>query len=304
MASSVPVRVVGIDTAVTIAAGGTWNAGGKGAANSTFNCAVLRDGSVQCWGEFPGNLGGAVPVVVPGVHAALSVAGGNWHACALTLGGSIQCWGNNVYGQLGNASVTDSNAPTTVVGINEAVDVVGLGSNFTCALLKAGSVECWGELGLAHISSALGSTPVPIPIAGPPATRIAAGYEHACAVLADGQVQCWGDGPPAIVPGVGAGVAVAVGKSHACALRSDGTIQCWGENQFGQLGRRSDDLATVSQLHDAVAVSAGYNYSCALSKGGAAWCWGVNLTGQLGDGEDLTVEHKEPHYEPVRVRGL
>jgi alpha-tubulin suppressor-like RCC1 family protein len=299
--SVVPVQVTGIDSAVAIAAGGTWNAGGKGAANSTFNCAVLRGGSVQCWGAAPGNSGvSSVPVLVPGIDHAVAVAGGNSHACALLQSGSIQCWGSNNHGQLGNGSLTSSLAPVTVLGISNATEVVGLGSDFTCALLTGGSVECWGDQWFdSNVNPSVidSSTPNAILLDGPAPVRIAAGYHNACAVSPDGGVQCWtGVSPdrPVTVPGVKSAKAVAVGLSHACALLSDGTIQCWGQNQYGLFGNPSGAPAAVSGISDAVAVSAGYGYSCALLKAGSAWCWGpagLGTPGVVGD-------------TPVEVRGF
>ena len=103
-----PLQVVGISSGIAIASGGTWNSGGQGAANSAFNCAVLRDGSVQCWGAVPGTVGfTSLPILMPGIQHAVAVSGGDWHACALSDSGSIQCWGANDMGQLGSGSTTE-----------------------------------------------------------------------------------------------------------------------------------------------------------------------------------------------------
>jgi len=311
--TAVPAQVIGIGSAVAIAAGGTWNAGGMGAARSSFNCAVLRDGSVQCWGEVPGYdsngaqqsggfAGTSVPILVPGIHHAIAVAAGNWHVCVLLSSGSLQCWGNNRWGQLGNGGLTGGSDPVTVLGIENATAVVGLGSNFSCALLAGGSVKCWGGyLADPNRGTAQGSTtPLEVPIAGP-ASSIAAGYDRACAVVADRSVQCW-TGPnsvPVAVPGVGSATAVTVGVRHACALLSDGTIQCWGENDHGELGTNQPSRP-VSNIHDAVAISAGYSYSCAVLKSGTTWCWGSDTTGQLGDGGELGMYN----VIPVQVVGF
>ncbi|HEY3256235.1 MAG TPA: hypothetical protein VGJ91_19890 [Polyangiaceae bacterium] len=227
--SALPVQVLGIDSAIAIASGGTWTAGGKGAANSSFNCALLRGGSVRCWGRVPDTVGSQpVPLLVPGIDHAVAVAAGNWHACALLEGGSVQCWGDNSRGQLGNGSSTNGGKRFPVLGISSATAIVGAGSDFTCAALAGGSVECWGEY---FEAVARGSTiPVTIAIQGVTPSGIAAGYTGACAVLPDGSVQCWSGvdtSAPVPVPGVHSAKTVTMGLSHACALLSDGTIQCW-----------------------------------------------------------------------------
>ena len=72
-------------------------------------CAVLADGTAQCWG---GNVNGALgdgtetnrlsPAVVSGLSNADSIECGESHTCAHLANDTIQCWGNNQSGQLGN----------------------------------------------------------------------------------------------------------------------------------------------------------------------------------------------------------
>lgn len=292
--SSVPVQVLGIDSAVAIAAGGFSDPAGL----LTYNCAVLRDGSVQCWGLVPGHDGKAsVPVPIPGIQRAIAVAAGNIHACALSSIGSIQCWGGNTWGQLGDGIEKSSQQPVTVLGIDDAKSVVGLASDFSCAVLTAGSVVCWGAYFIdsnGRLDSS--SRPVAIPSVETTPTGIAAGYDQACSISPDGHVQCWRSPylrPPETLPH--AAKAVAVGLNHACALLSDGTIQCWGINYYGE----TDE----NEIHDAIAVSAGPSYTCALLKTGSVWCWGSNASGQLGNGAD-GVDRMDRNGTPVEVRGF
>ena len=123
MDSTVPVTVVGITSAVAVGAG------------YYFACALLSDGSIQCWGDnglayelgsgsttlscgSPPQPCSSVPVTVSGITNAVGLAVAKFHACALLNSGSIQCWGDDANGgELGNGSTIDSPVPVTVVGL-------------------------------------------------------------------------------------------------------------------------------------------------------------------------------------------
>ncbi len=115
-----PVEVENITDASAVADGGA------------HSCAVLADSHVECWGvNVSGQLGNgeggkgfpnesqisATPVEALGIASAVEVTAGGSHTCALLSSGHIQCWGNDVYGELGNNSETDSDVPVNVTGI-------------------------------------------------------------------------------------------------------------------------------------------------------------------------------------------
>ena len=56
----------------------------------------------------------------------------------------MSCWGRNYFGQLGNGTTIDANAPVTVVGITDAARV-SAGGEHTCALRSPGGLVCWGS---------------------------------------------------------------------------------------------------------------------------------------------------------------
>lgn len=92
--STTPVRVSGITNPAAVAAG------------LVYTCAMLSDGTVQCWGaNFYGQLGNgsltgsSVPTTVSGITDAIAIATAvSDPTCAVLSGGSIQCWGYNYYG--------------------------------------------------------------------------------------------------------------------------------------------------------------------------------------------------------------
>lgn len=136
---SQPVAVSGISIAMAIAAG------------RDHSCAVMVNGSVQCWGsDTLGQLGNglsaasASPVTVVGIPNAKTIAAGASHTCITSFAGSVQCWGANQYGQLGNGGTTDSNSPTLMKDVLNAIYVIA-GYYHSCAVLAGGGVQCSGE---------------------------------------------------------------------------------------------------------------------------------------------------------------
>src|SRR3989454_251269 len=209
--SSVPVAVRGLTTATRVVTG------------DAHTCALLGDGTVQCWGVGDSGQRGdgtfnnisTVPAAVVGITGAVAVAARGYHSCALLGDGTVWCWGRNSDGQLG-VTPSGSQCPTT--------------PGFFCSSTPVRA---------AGITSAAGV--------------IAGGY-HTCALFGDGTAQCWGrnydgqlgDGTatssstPVRVGGITGAVAVSAGVLHTCALLSDWTVKCWGAvgpgNDFGQLG--------------------------------------------------------------------
>lgn len=282
-------------------------------AGHDVTCAVLHDGMLECWGASTasgtGNQGLNVPpTVIAGGIADVSV--GFLHACAVRGDGSVVCWGGGSHGQLGNGdtSVTYEPTPTPVQGVSGAV-AVAAGADLTCALLKDGTVNCWG-LGPGD-GSVLSDTPVAVKGLACPAEQVVVGSDHACALLSDASVMCWGYGGDGEL-GLGTGVAsapfpkavlglppakgISARYQHTCALLTDGTARCWGNG--GPYLKDSFTPVPVPGLAGLVALASGQWHDCALLEDGRIVCWGYNSSGQLGDG---TIKNSPT---PVEVVGL
>jgi alpha-tubulin suppressor-like RCC1 family protein len=279
-----PVPALGNVTAISVGAG--------------FTCALLSDGTVQCWGaNGAGQLGNSTtnsdtPVAVSGLSGVIAISAGTDFACALLSGGSVQCWGEITYGEFdgstGCAGSPCSRTPVAISGLG-VVTAIAAGDSFACALLSHGPVQCWG----ANTSGQLGDPEATTP------------------------------SPPVVVPGLSHVTAIAAGKysGSACALLSGGTVECWGDNKYGQLGDGtstgpqscssfpcSTTPVAVMGLSGATAISVGDGFACALLSGGTVQCWGLNVDGALGNGTTTgpqTCFSSNPcSLTPVAVSGL
>src|SRR5947208_9054220 len=291
--SSVPVAVRGLTTATRVVTG------------DSHTCALLGDGTVQCWGVGDSGQRGdgtfnnisTVPVAVVGLSNAAAVAARGYHSCALLGDGTVWCWGRNVDGQLGNGTRAPvdcspgscgSSTPVRAGGITGAVAVIA-GGYHTCALFGDGTAQCWGRNDDGQLGDGTRiSSSTPVPVGGlTGAAAVSGGFYHTCALLGDGTVQCWGQNyegqlgngivggvstTPVLVAGLANVRAVSGGYRHTCALLRDGTVQCWGRNVEGQLGdgttTSSSTPVRVGGTTGAVAVSAGGIHTCALLSNG------------------------------------
>ena len=66
--------------------------------------------------------------------------------CAISAAGKLLCWGSNLYGQLGNGTVTDSlTVPVEAVGLTGTVTDVTTNGFTTCVVTSEGGVKCVGR---------------------------------------------------------------------------------------------------------------------------------------------------------------
>jgi len=264
-----------------------------------------------------------VNTVVP-VFLAVSAQG--WHNVAVKADGSAWAWGDNFFGQLGDGTTTQRNAPVRVAGAGGVGSFTGVrgvsgGLFHTIALMTDGSVWCWGnndwgQLGMGNNVSR--SSPAQTLFSsggGATATSASAGDVHTVVLKSDGTVWSWGgnefgqigigtadsavhSNPSQVVGPGGAGfltsvAAIAAGGTHTVALRNDNTVWTWGQNQFGQLGLGTADgvahpsPAQVPGMIGVVAISAKDLTTVALLSDGTVWTWGANGKGQLGNGSNV-----------------
>ena len=239
------------------------------------------------------------------VHPTQLAVGDN-HSCVRMSDDTLRCWGSNDWGQLGNGTVTMTEAVVTplVTGVVE----VSAGYGFTCARLRDHTVSCFGnaqdgEIGVSS-SSDNSSIPTPTPVPGlADVVQIDSSTKHSCALHANGTVSCWGDNtygllgdgtttqPPSgavQVKGLDGVTQLSVGDA-VCARRVDGTAWCWGTNM-------SETAQPVPGLANIAEAAVGGLLECVRDDAGRVTCWGSDDSGQLGP--DGTGDG------PTMIRGL
>jgi alpha-tubulin suppressor-like RCC1 family protein/sugar lactone lactonase YvrE len=263
------------------------------AAGFSHSLALCSDGSLVTWGNnYFGQLGNSsntssvVPLTVTntGVLAGKTVVGivlHSGHNLVRCSDGTLVAWGANSFGQLGDSTTVNRNAPVAVVTTGalsgKAVTAIATNTNHAMALCSDGTLAAWGNNNSGHLGSG-GVTPSTVPVAVVPGQR----------------------GSRTIA-------AIAAGAYHSLALSTDGVIFSWGNNNFGQLGILGGNTglygAPMVAASNAGAligktvksISAGFNCSYAICTDGTLASWGNNYAGVLGD---TTTEHR---YTPVLI---
>lgn len=290
------------------------------AGGHSHTCALLDDGSVQCWGNNrSGQLGNSddsdspTPKAVTGlVDKVAQITAGSFHTCALLVNGAVQCWGRNSAGQLGTGNFDDGTyTPQLVQGLAGSAIQITAGRQHTCAVLADGTSQCWGSNNFGQLGNGtFDNASLPQRVVGltDAAIALTAGGTHTCALLDGGEVQCWGsntygqlgnsnnawqNSTPQRVDALSDTVTQLVtGSEHTCAMLADESVQCWGMWP----GSGSSDEATyipttiVGLEGNAAQVSAGGSHTCVLLENRTLQCWGANTSGELGCGHNRTTQ--------------
>jgi hypothetical protein len=173
------------------------------------------------------------------------------------LDGTAWAWGFNGYGQLGNATMTDSLVPVQVTGLTNAV-AAAAGQFHSVAVLADGSAVAWGANDMGQLGNG-GDVASSIPV----------------------QVQ-----------GLVGGRSVGAGDNHSIVLCTDGKAWAWGDNSYGQLGDGTNTTrltpVQVSGLASVTTVAAGGQHSMALMAATATpYIWVADKTVNLGSSTGL-----------------
>jgi hypothetical protein len=239
------------------------------AAGSDVGCAVLLDGSIECWGE-------GAPSMLPedertpsptfekesswvrsaerrrakGIRKASSVAAGRGSACALVEGGEVHC-----FGQLG---AEGGKAPRKI--LSGAVDIA-LGDSHACAVLSSGQIECWGHNDAGQLgatSRELRYSSQSLQVAGVTgAEQLGCALQHCCAKTRDRRLLCWGGHTnqpdaafltPEAVEGALDVQSFDVWSGGGCAVLKFGGIACWKRALHPRAVRSIESIESAAMI--------------------------------------------------------
>lgn len=297
--SSTMVKVSGVTTAVSVAAG------------DTHACAVLASGSVTCWGSNTsgelGAAGGSAPVIVGGLTDATSVAAGKNYSCAISTSQGVVCWGLNTGGQLGRGVLTPTSdsTPATVTGLTAGVaSAIAAGISHACAVLTTGGgVKCWGTAESDTPGTSLydqSTQDIAYGVSGTALGGLGDGSQGFGSVVVTSPTPL--SVKTASVTALSGAVSISVGVGSACAVLETSGVFCWGNNADGRVGNNRitnnrGNYASPRPLYaetvqdsasgaftGAVMVSINGKHACAITSTASVTCWGSRSYGEVGDG--------------------
>jgi alpha-tubulin suppressor-like RCC1 family protein len=254
----------------------------KVAPGNNFTLALDSNGILYSWGaNNNGQLGNgnfissSSPTLVDmsGVLAGVTIVdvyAGFESGYALDNTGILYSWGLNIYGKLGDGTVTTTNVPVNVVmpGTTFVKVVV---SDYVCYALGAnGSIYAWGNGANSSLANA-------IPFADAP-TPITLGALAGQTIVTIGACASNGD------------------SSSGYAVDNNGVVYGWGANFYSQLGdasvinRPSPVISTGTIAGQTIVkISAhGFGSVYCIDNNGVMYSCGNNSSGQLGINNNFT----------------
>ncbi len=231
------------------------------------------------------------------------LAAGSQHCMAIKNDGTLWSWGANKWGQLGNGTFDDINAPikissrtdwdTVVCGYAVSYAITSSGELFGCGWnifrqISADTVAQVNSLGRIDSSRQWKS--------------ISVNGFHTLAVDVDSGLYGWGLNIEKQITDVSEEVidnprlitkipiaSFSAGFLHSMCILNDGSLWTWGSNMYSQLGTDQETTSSDGRYCIMPGVrwmqcEAGPTYSFGISTDGRLFGWGLNREGQTGTG--------------------
>ncbi len=170
----------------------------RGLSTNFFHSCAVAGRFVECWGSNSGGqLGRGTFEDIPhlparsiladvtddddadasitGHDVPVQVVTGRRHSCAVLGSGRVYCWGDAGSGRVLGAEVKTyavRGTPTRIDGLSGPAVRLAASTGGTCALTRAGAVDCWGtndrgQLGIGSIDTGPHPTPVRLSFPSP-----------------------------------------------------------------------------------------------------------------------------------------
>jgi len=252
------------------------------------------------------------PAQIPGLTGITDVSAAERHSLFLKGDGTVWACGYNLFGSLGDGTITQRTSPVQVLGLTNII-AISAGGRHSLFLKRDGTVGAcggnyYGQLGDGTTNESYTAFQIPS-ISG--IIAIQAGLSHSVFLKNDSTVWTCGTNfygelglgtstgtgipTPTMIPSFTGIKAISAGYDHSLALKGNGTVWAWGNN-IAALG----DGTTMFKLSpvqtdnvtNIIAIAAGANHSSFLKNDGTVWACGFNGAGEVGDG--TTVSRNSP----------
>jgi alpha-tubulin suppressor-like RCC1 family protein len=205
-------------------------------AGSAFNCALLNDGTVKCWGENSAGQLGQNNIFPYGAGTATA-------SCSATTLCSM-----SVITALTAASLGDATGGATIADISAGSLISGTTTNQVCMIFSTGKVKCIGSNSVGQLGIASSTTATAILNIGSTATAVST---SSTAASINAQSATATTAPYfTTLTNIGTSVTpskITGGGSSFCSLMTNNEVKCWGYGASGQLGSEATgNLGTTS----------------------------------------------------------
>ena len=220
--------------------------------------------------------------------------------------GSLWIVGQNIYGTLGDNTITKKSSPIQTIagGTNwkqVSTNSYGVGAIKTDGTLWVWGQNSYGELGTNNTTDR--SSPVQTVSGGTNWYQVFLGRASA-GIKTDGTLWLWGrntfgglgdnttsnrSSPVQTVAAGNTWKKIGLGQDTSAAIKTDGTLWLWGRNLYGTIGNNTSSNNYSSPVQT---VAGGTNWkdvcitgdtTVAIKTDGTLWTWGYNAQGQLGN---------------------
>jgi alpha-tubulin suppressor-like RCC1 family protein len=217
------------------------------------------------------------------------VSCGYTNTAAIKTDGTLWVFGYNIYGQIGDSTITNRSSPVQTIAGGTSWKQVACGYTSTVAIKTDGTLWTWGYNGYGQLGDNTiinRSSPVQTVAGGTNWKQVASGYLTTAAIKADGTLWVWGKGiygqlgdnaivsrsSPVQTIAYGTNWKQVVCSNHTAAIKTDGTLWTWGFNSYGQLGdntitRKSSPVQTSAGGTSWKQINCGYLYTAATTNG-------------------------------------